>query len=601
MSRITLIIKRIVTNLKTTISRFPVVLAFLIFIAINVSMLIENTFYTKEQLITRMIIASIFGVFLSIAIQFLIERFENLKKYHIILKILSILLTIIYYLLLTTKNKFSDVMSIRLLICSFALFAIYLYLPTVKNNINFGKVALSHFKSAITAILYAVVIFLGLLAIFFAIDLLLKKLDDKIIPHMANIVFIFFMPMYYLSLLPKFNSLEENDINRFGESASYPKVLEILISNIIIPLILIFSTVLGIYFIKILVTGVWPVGQVGPMVLGYSAVGLFIYILGYNINNRFTINFRKYFPFIWIPLVLMQLFSSWIRIDAYGITESRYFVILFGIFSIICALYLILSKAKNPNMIVLLVACFAILSIIPPVDAFTISRNSQIARIESILTKNDMLVNNEITPKSSISNEDKKEITSISNYLAGMGYLNNLSWMPDEYVDLGEYYNNFNEIYGFEQYYNYHYEDNFDQIFAALDTSLPINVEGFDAFFKFNLYSNLNTNEKRVTSFTLGNNNYEIQQNVDGKGEVVLTILDKNNKSIIEISMKDYFESIYEKSKEPKSILSSNDLTLDIENYKIKIRIIIDNISINKTDKNNVLIDGILYMFVAQP
>jgi len=129
--------------------------------------------------------------------------------------------------------------------------------------------------------------------------------------------------------------------NKKTEGATiYPRVLEILVSYIVIPLITVFSAVLIVYFIKILFTGIWPVGQVGPMVLGYSAVGLFIYILGSNLDNKFTVLFRRLFPLVLIPLVIMQLVSSYIRIDAYGITESRYYVILFGIFSIVCASYL---------------------------------------------------------------------------------------------------------------------------------------------------------------------------------------------------------------------------------------------------------------------
>lgn len=601
MSRLSLFFKKITSNLKTTFSRFPVVLAFLAFITINVSILIENTFLDQENLIVRMIFAAIFGVFLSITSQFLIERFEKLLKYNLILKISSIVLAILYYLFLTTDNQFAQVMVVRLLVCSFALFAIYLYLPSAKNKVNFGKVALIHFKSAITAILYAVVIFVGLVAIFFAIDLLLIDLDEKIIGHMANIVFIFFMPMYYLSLLPKFNSIVEADIKKAEELSIYPKVLEILVSKIVIPLILIFSVVLVAYFVKILVTGIWPVGQVGPMVLGYSAVGLFIYILGHNINNNFTVNFRKYFPIILIPLVMMQLYSSWIRIDAYGITESRYYIVLFGVFSILSALYLILSKVKNPNMIVFLAACFALISILPPIDAFSISKNSQVSRIEEILIRNDMLVNNKVIPKSEISNEDKKEITSISNYLANMGYLDNISWIPDEYSHINEYYSNFNKIYGFQQYYEYHYQEEFDYIFATLDASSPIDIQGFHAFLKFNLYTNVNMQDRTVSSFTLDNNKYTVNQKVDDRGNIVLTIFDENNNLVIEISMKDFLEGIFEKSKDPKSILSSQDLTMDAKNDLINIRIIVDNISISKNNKNDLKVDGMLYMFVAKP
>jgi len=251
------------------------------------------------------------------------------------------------------------------------------------------------------------------------------------------------------------------------------------------------------------------------MVLCYSVVGLLIYILGSSLNNRFIVLFRKLFPFVLIPLVLMQLVSSYIRIDAYGVTEFRYYVVLFGIFSIICAIYLIISKKKNPNVIALLAACFAILSIIPPADAFNISKTSQANRIEEILVRNNMLSDNKIIPNSSISNDDKRELTNITNYMARMGYLRDIDWMEGKIlrkkmnIIMG-----FKEIYGFQPYYDsYSPDEEYRNIYAVLDTSSPIDIAGFDTFSKSIVYSNTNTSEQQLTTFIQGGNTYTIKQN----------------------------------------------------------------------------------------
>jgi uncharacterized protein DUF4153 len=213
------------------------------------------------------------------------------------------------------------------------------------------------------------------------------------------------------------------------------------------------------------------------MVLAYSAIGYFIYILGANLENKFSILYRKFFPIILIPLVAMQLVSSYIRVDAYGITESRYYVILFGVFSIVCSLNLIIRKNKNSNSIVLLAAIFALLSIIPPVDAFTVSKNSQEGRLEEFLIKNNMLVNNEIIPKLNVSYEDKNEITSISDYLARMGYLRDIEWFPKKYISDSGYYSNFEVIYGFSPVYGNYYPGEMSQYtYARLDENEEIDI-----------------------------------------------------------------------------------------------------------------------------
>ncbi len=604
MVRISDFFKKAAMNLKTTVFRFPIVLLFLAFISVIVSILIENDFSTNESLYTRLIYAGVFGVFVNIALQFALERYESINKYKWILRILSIGLAVFYYYFMTTDVKYSQAMFVRLLVICFSLFALYLYLPSSKNAFNFGNLSLVHFKSAFTSILYGVVLFLGLTAIFLAIDLLLFNLRDEIRAHMGNIVFIFFVPTYYLSLLPKFNSVDEDDNNKTKEASVYPRVLDILVSNIVIPLIMVFSVVLIIYFVKILISGIWPVGQVGPMVLAYSTAGLFFYILGSNLQNKIALFYRKIFPFILLPLVIMQLTSAYIRIKAYGITESRYYVILFGIYSITSAFYLIFSKKKNTNAVVLLAACFAILSIIPPVDAFNTSNNSQKGRIEEILLKNNMLKDNKIVFNSSISSEDKYEITNITDYMARMGYLDNLYWIPEKYVEENNYYMGFEDIYGFKPYYNYANPDNRPQfVYANLDTNAPIDIEGFETLFKINFYTdNRNDQSKEIllTSFKLSDDKYSIKQISDEKGNLTLKIYDQQNTNVMEIKTEEFINNIAKLGLQPKSMLQPEEMTLDKQNETLRVRLVVENLSVEYPSNDEVYVNGSIIVLVAK-
>jgi len=599
MSRIKKIINSIALNLKTTVTRFPIALLFLASITTIVYIEIERNFTFDDDLLQRLVFSGIVGAFLAITVQFMLERFKNLSKYTLLFHGFTFVLATSYYFFMTSDDISQSIL-IHLFVITFALFAAYLYIPSAKNSVNFGNVALSHFKAAFTSLLYGFVLYLGFAAITGAIDLLLYELDYDVYSHIANIVFTFFTPVYYLSLLPKFNSEDEKDAAKKEVSYSFPRVLEILVSYIMIPLISIFSIVLIIYFIKILVTGVWPVGQVGPMVLGYSAAGYLIYILGTNLQNRFSILFRKFFPMVLIPLVVMQLVSSYIRIEAYGITESRYYVVLFGIFSIITAVVLIFSKKKNPNTIVLLAACFAILSIIPPVDAFSVSMNSQEARLEEILERNNMLVNNELVPNSDIPNEDKYELTSITYYMVRMGYLSQVEWFPEEYSHESDYYGNFEKIYGFSEYY----DDNSSgvaplYVYAALDQNKEIDVAGFDKFIKVNINKNSNSSNlsRKIGNLTLEGNEYTIEQKSIGDDEIIISILDNQKNIVIEKSMKELTDNIFKNVNESKALMSPEELTINAQNEKMQIRIVVSDINIDKSNSTNVNIDGTIFIF----
>lgn len=599
MSKIKNFLNTASANLKTTAVRFPAVLIFLLALTVTVFITIENNYSFDEDLLGRLVFTEIFGALLATAVRFMLERYKNLSKYTLLLHVSTFALSAAYFYFMTDDHM-SQSAAVHLTVISFALFAAYLYLPSAKNEIDFGNVALSHFKAAFTALLYGVVLFLGFVAIFGAIDLLLYNLDSKIYAHTANIVYTFFTPLYYLSLLPKFNSNDEDDINKKEASYSYPRVLDILVSNILIPLISIFSAVLIIYFLKILITGVWPVGQVGPMVLAYSAAGYFIYILSSRLENRFSVLFRKIFPIVLLPLVAMQFVSSYIRVEAYGITESRYYVILFGIFSVVCSLMLIFGKKKNPNSIVLLSAIFAVLSIIPPVDAFTVSKNSQEARLEEILIRNGMLNNNEIVPNEDISNEDKYEITNISDYLARMGYLRDIEWFPEQYISDSGYYRDFEKIYGFGPYYDSYSPDGAPRyVYVSLDDSREIDVTGYDRFIKLSISSSIGKTTEEGT-FNIGGEKYTIKQKTDDAGYISLAILNESGNELIEIPMKDFTDGLFENASEPKSLMSPEELTIDAQNENIKVRIIADSLNADKTE-GSIHINGSLFLLASIP
>ncbi|HQO73011.1 MAG TPA: DUF4153 domain-containing protein [Sedimentibacter sp.] len=595
MSRIKNFMNNIVYNLKETITRFPMTIVFLASLSTVMFLIIEDYSSLDIDLLSRYMFAGIFGAFLATTVRFMMERYENLKNSFLFYG-LTILLTIGYFYFMT-DDKVDNKMLIHLLVISFALFAAYLYLPSSKNALNFGNVALAHFKSAFTAILYGIVLYVGIAAIIGAIDILLYDVDYKSYAHAANIIFIFFTPLYYLSLLPKFNSRDENDDAKKEISFTYPRFLDILVSYITIPLITAFTAVLIIYFIKILATGVWPVGQVGPMVLGYSAAGYFIYILSSNLNNKFSVLYRKLFPLILIPLVVMQMVSSYIRIDAYGITESRYYVVLFGIFSIVCALVLIFDKKKNPNTIVLLSAVFALMSIIPPVDAFTVSKNSQERRLTEILNRNKMIVDGEIVKKTDLSTDDMFEITNISNYMYGMGYLDDMDWFPDKYAD--NYYGNFKNIYGFEQYYDRGFpgQEETLYLYAILDENEKINIEDYDLFFRIYIQNKRGPGED-IGEFSLKGKNYSIKQIPDEKGYITITVSDDTN-TLIEIPMQEFIDGLFEKSNSPKGLMDKDTLTIEKQNDKLKVKLLIYDMNVDRNDPDDIYISANIYVFVS--
>ncbi|HZK88280.1 MAG TPA: DUF4153 domain-containing protein, partial [Anaerovoracaceae bacterium] len=379
----------------------------------------------------------------------------------------------------------------------------------------------------------------------------------------------------------------------------YPKFLEILVSYIAIPLITAYTLVLLAYFVKILVTFNWPSGQVGLMVLVYSAAGLIIFVLASLLENRFAELYRLIFPKVLIPVVIMQLVSVGIRLNAYGVTESRYYVALFGIFSITTALLLSFRPVSKNGLIALLAAGFAIISIIPPVDAFTVSRVSQINRVETILASEGILKDGKLTPKSEVSDITKSETTNILSYLDNRSSLKYITWLPEDF----NLYEDMKTTIGFEPTYSSYPGEETKYFYASLDAVKPLNISSYDI--SVNAYSNRSENVKESTTFNFGVRGTEYVLSVErsSKDEAIILVKDSAGNEIIKTGLNDFAKNIagVGASAPSKESMSPEDMTLDVEQNGYKLRIIFQNISITYGNGTDVGTDYAAYILFASP
>lgn len=577
MGRISRYFYKTYTSLRITVLRFMPAPLFLVLLTVMVSFQMEGTFGSRNnQTVTRLIYTAVLGAFAGTALEFLIERFSLSGVYKGLLKAASVLSALLFYIFATSPVKTDSIMLIRLLVLCFALLSFYIWIPAFKKPGDFPAVALIHFKAFFVSALYSLVLTLGLLAIYYAVDLLLVKLDGKIPGHIINIMGAFFFPIYYLSLLPRLHSAAGEDREKREAASAYPKFLEILVSYIALPLITAFTAVLAVYFLKILATLKWPVGELGPMVLAYSATGLVLFVLCGRLSNRFAVLYRRLFPPVLIPLVGLQLYSVFIRINAYGITESRYYLALFGFYSVLCALYLLLSKNLRIGAVALLAACFAILSVLPPVDAFTVSRTSQVARVESILSRNHMLEQGKITPNANVSASDRYEITNIMNYLDRMGHISKLKGLPADY----EEYRDFEKVFGFSPMYGPIQEpQSIDWFNANIDQRLPLDVSGFDTLLKVGLY-NSGTGSLNSLGFKMDGKDYRLDVIRTADDDITFTVFDPSGAKALEVSIRPFLESLRAKDLYgDKNLLAPDALTFDSENGALRARIIFENVN----------------------
>ncbi|MCQ6280295.1 DUF4153 domain-containing protein [Bacillus sp. EB600] len=580
------------TGLTDAIARFPLTTLFLLAAA-----MINAYDISTEKSVSKLLLTFVIGAFLSAVFQVAYERHFSKVSTRFVLMGVVVLLTAGYYLIIMPAPELSMEIEIRTAVALFTLLIAFIWVPVIKSKISFNKSFMITFKSFFNSLFFSAIIFGGISIILAAISQLIFPVDYKAYPHTSNIVFVIFAPMYFLSLIPVY--LGEKDKNKTQETSNHqtetidkaahcPKFLEILISYIVIPLLAVFTLILAIYILKNIGGKFWTDNLLEPMLVSYAIAVILVYILASEIENKFALFFRRIIPKVLVPIVLFQITSSILSLADTGVTHTRYYVILFGIFAAIAGILLSFLPVRKNGVIAALLIIFSVISIVPPVDAFTISRTSQTNTLKNVLLKNNMLVNNKIKPNVSISNKDKQTITSAVQYLTMMEYTKKINWLPKNYV-----YDDFYQTFGFKEYYQEQENPN-PSVYLSLEQPAPITISGYDTFVQTDIFMGQKNSGGKVTFEKAGKRFTLLREFKNDHTEI--SLIGENDHRLLSFNTKKIFDRFTNSTSTAKGQMSVKEATFKVESDRAKMAIVVQNVGIEKQNEQNN--NALLYVFI---
>lgn len=552
-------LKDSLSGIGQALARYPVTILWLMGIAILNMIEIESSFSRYSQFIFTFVI----GAMLSMVGQHIYERFYKKTTHRWLILGGSVLLTILYYFTLTSGDIFEYVYFIRTSVFLFSLLIAFIWIPSISNKqVYFHQNFLAIFKALLTILLFSGVLTIGIFAIIVSIDTLLFTMPADSTIHAANIIWCLFAPVYFLGMVPVYHEQGSQEGAR-EDAYLVPRFLEILLTYIVIPIVAIYTIILLMYVLLNIGGQFWTDNLLEPLLVAYAIVVIVVYLLSCNIEHRFADLFRKIFPKIMLPIVAFQTISSILKIQEMGITYGRYYVILFGIFAVISGVIFSFFPPNRNGWIAIVLLVLGMISVTPPIDAFTVARNSQMSRLEKTLVENNMIENGMVQADASISVEDKIVVTRSVDNLEMFGEIERVNYLPQDF----DVYADFEEVFGFPMTYSTQIPGSpGNYAYLNLSEETVMNVEGVD-YWGYVFFS---SEEEKEWEVGQGNILKIIYQEDD---YFTLQLTDQNGTEIINGNMSEAIEHAFEQS-DVREPLEIEDMLFVVENDAAKVTIV---------------------------
>ena len=345
-------------------------------------------------------------LFLSVSLFFLASKKSNLLRFAI-----SIGLGSLVFLFVNTFHKYTTDVEIQQFMVLNIVFHLLVsfagFLPRAYNQDEFWEFNKQLFLRILTSGLYSIVLYSGLALAILAIDKLFNiDFYDRIYMHVFFVIAGVFNTTFFLSGVPDTNN------NQTPLVLNYPKGLKNFTQFVLLPLISLYLVILICYEAKILLTLSLPVGWVSYLVLVFAIFGILSFLLVHPIasetGNLWMRTFNRWFYFLLIPLLVLLFWAILYRINLYGFTHERYYVLLMSVWLSLVVGYFLIQKHPKIKFIPISLCLAGLFSIAGPQSANSISKYSQLARFESYMQ-------NKTTKK--LSFDQQQDLSSIVSFL----------------------------------------------------------------------------------------------------------------------------------------------------------------------------------------
>ena len=513
---------KLIEQFKKIFKLFPVTLITIIILTIFFTIVLDSNMVSEEIIIKVLEFGFIFGI-----TSFFIESVFNEKS--IITKIVLMILNIVFSALITyAANIEEDILGLDNLkfleylarfTCCYLISIILFAINTLykKSKFSFNEYLIKVFIKMFKSTIICGILSFGLMLITLSFIYLLLNNEDFFLLTRVEILLI---GLFYIPNMIYAFTASEDEIGKFAK---------VVIKYVLDGLVIIAFTVIYAYMVKLIILREVPSNQIYRISAGLFIIGAPIWtITSYFKDDDLILKINSKLPYLFIPFILLQVYSIGVRIYSYGLTPLRYVCIMLIIFEIIYLIIYHMGESKIPLLFYSLITIVVVSAIIPYINMFKLSLINQYNNLKIIKEKSDLSVEERAKVKGAyfyllkngdatlvndlLSEEEKEKIIADSNYQELYDQAESIYGTKNiDELNI----ENYSHLYHIEEYYSessynspkevdFSVFDNFE-IDLSSDKNIEINIR--------DLINNYINNQYEFNKYFQNKNEYIIDEN----------------------------------------------------------------------------------------
>lgn len=250
----------------------------------------------------------------------------------------------------------------------------YLISSWKRDNDEFVRIGLRYLKALFSAALLAGIAYLLAISIYSSIQYIFEIWQDSyraFYTESAYLIFIGGMPLLFLM----FN--QEKEEQEEGRN----RLFEVLLNYVLSPALLIYAVILYLYFIKVAVLWSLPKGAVAYIVVSFVCATFILKGCQVFLVKKYYEWFYRHASIAVLPALVMYWVGVYYRINQYGFTEARVYLVAVGaILTGLAVLFFTQRWGRYLYAACMAIVFLSVVTYIPGITAKDIERISQTGR-----------------------------------------------------------------------------------------------------------------------------------------------------------------------------------------------------------------------------